>query len=585
MKKEKKGFSLLMEWAGKDKKYIYLSVLLSLAASILSIVPYFCFYRIIDDLASGSMTVETGLEWAVIILAAMAIKSVLNVSAALSSHRGAYNALYKVRCMVTDHMAKMPLGALSERSTGEIKYVMNESIEKMELFLAHNLPELVLYLSGPIVMFIYLMTVNVKLGLISIIPLFLAAAAMILMFTKFSKFMERVNKSGGALSGSVNEYVHGMRLVKAYRMSSESFKKYSDAIDEQHTLWGDISKATGPFYAAYVVLLECGILFLVPYGGWLFVNGRITAGVFLLFAFIGTQYLTDIKPLQELSNNLSFVLSGVDQVKAILDEPVFEGGRGFPDKHDIVLENVSFGYQEGHQVLENVDLTIAEGERLALVGQSGAGKSTLVQLISRFHDVTEGRVKIGGVDVKDIDYEQLLAHISVVFQQSFLTRGSVFENIAMGNSDASLDDVRRAAKEAQIDEFIMSLPEGYDTKVRGYGTRFSGGQKQRICIARAILKNSPILILDEATSAADPENQLEIDKAIENLCRGKTVIIVAHRLGIVKSCDRVAVVEDGRITDTGSFEEVTEKNAYLRKSWNDYLASRNIEYRVGGEMA
>lgn len=582
MKSGKKGFALLMEWAGRDRRYIYASIALALVSSLTSIVPYFAFYRIVDAVVAQTCTFDFALKWAAIILISTALKILGGLTATLSSHRGAYNTLFKVRCMVTEHMAKMPLGALSERSTGEIKYVMNESIEKLELFLAHNLPELVLYLSGPIAMFIYLMTVNVPLALVSIVPLFIVVAVMAVMFMRFSKFMPEVNASSGNLSSAINEYVNGMRLIKAYGMSARSFQKYSSAIDEQHRMWGAITRATGPLYAAYVVLLECGILFLVPLGGYLFVHGSVTAGVLLLFAFVGTQYLTDIRPLQELASNLSYALNGVNQVKEILDTPVFGGGEPFPRRHDVEIRDVSFGYAPDKPVLSHCNLRIAHGERIALVGESGAGKSTLVQLISRFYDVNGGEVRIGGVNVRDIDYEALLKNVSVVFQQSFLTQGSVFENIAMGDHAATLEEVRAAAREAQIDDFIMSLPEGYETKVGSYGTRFSGGQKQRICIARAIFKNAPLLILDEATSAADPENQLEIDRAIDNLCRGKTVIIVAHRLGIVQSCDRVAVVENGGISRAGSFEDMVLHSPYFARAWCDYNAARNIRYHLKG---
>lgn len=582
MKSDKKGFALLMEWAGSDRWYIYAAVILALASSICTIIPYFAFYQMIDAVVLKTCSFEFALKWAAVIVAATAVRVCCNLAASLSSHRGAYNTLFKVRCMVTEHMAKMPLGALSERSTGEIKYVMNESIEKLELFLAHNLPELVLYLVGPIVMFLYLLTVNVPLALVSILPLLLVMIVMVFMFGRFSKFMPQVNEASGNLSGSINEYVNGMRLIKAYQMGAQSFRKYSSAIEEQHRMWGAISRATGPLYAAYVVLLESGILFLVPLGGYFFVHGRITAGVLLLFAFVGTQYLTDIRPLQELASNLSYVLNGVMQVKEILDMPVFGSGKPFPEKHDIEVSDVSFSYGGGKKVLEHCNLHIAHGERVAFVGESGAGKTTLVQLISRFYDVTSGKIRIGGVDVGDIDYEALLANISVVFQQSFLTRGTVFENIAMGNHNATLADIRAAAQEAQIDDFIMSLPDGYNTRVGSYGSRFSGGQKQRICIARAILKNAPILILDEATSAADPENQVEIDRAIENLCKGKTVIIVAHRLGIVQSCDRIAVVEKNGISRVGNFSDMKENSPYFAKAWQDYNAARNVRYQLKG---
>lgn len=580
-KKEKKGFALLMQWAGKNKNYIYLAVFLALLSSLCGIIPYFVFYKLIDFSVSGTLDVEHGLKLALGLIAFTLIRVVLNGAATLASHKGAYNTLYEVRCMVTDHMAKMPMGALNERSIGEIKCVMNESIEKLELFLAHNLPELVLYMSGPFVIFIWLLTINRGLALLSIAPLIFVVAVMFMMFARFFTFMDEINASGSKLSGTVSEYVSGMRLIKAYNMSVSSFKKYAEAIEGQFSMWKAISKATGPLYAMYIVFLECGILFLVPAGGWLFVNGKITAGVLLLFAFIGTQYLMDIRPLQELSNNLSFALNGVNQVKEILDVPIFEGGREFPKEHDITLSDVSFSYDGKTEILKGVNLQIKEGEKIAVVGASGGGKSTLIQLIARFYDVTNGEVKIGGVNVKDIKYDDLLCNISVIFQSAFLTRGSVFENIAMGKK-ASLDEVRKAARAAQIDDFIMSLPEGYETKVGNFGGRFSGGQKQRICIARAILKNAPILILDEATSAADPENQVEIDKAIANLCDGKTVIIVAHRLGITKDCDRIAVVEKGTVTDVAPHKDLLIKNDYYRKSWGDYTAARNIKYSAKG---
>lgn len=233
--------------------------------------------------------------------------------------------------------------------------------------------------------------------------------------------------------------------------------------------------------------------------------------------------------------------------------------------------------------MENCNLTIHNGEKIALVGKSGAGKSTIVELIARFYDVEEGSITIGGVDVKELNYEQLLKKTSIVFQKTFLTRGTVLENIRMG-LDATLEEVREAAKKAQIDTFIMSLPEGYNTKVGNYETRFSGGEKQRIAIARAILKNAPILILDEATSAADPENQVEIDKAIKNLCEGKTVIIVAHRLSALKICDRIAVVENHTVTDRGTHEEVLTKNEYYKRAWESYEKARNMTYQIEGGM-
>ena len=581
-KKEKTGFSLLLQWAAENKYYLYASIVFAFIASMLGIIPYFIFYRVIEAVVNGNCTWDYALINAIAAAVSIALRAFLSMQSSVLSHKGAYRTLFTVRCMVTEHMAKMPLGALNERSTGEIKTVMNESVEKLELFLAHNLPELVMYLSGPIVIFIFLCTINVLLAVVSLIPLVIVAVIMLRMFKKMSRYMGDSNKTQADMNSTVIEYISGMRLIKAYNMGTKSFKKYSDAIESFHRLWCAISKATGPLYAAYIVILECGQLFLIPLGGYLFVRGQITAGILLLFAFIGTQYLTDIRALQELGTNLAYVMNGVKQVKEILDTPIFSKGESFPEKYDIELCKVGFSYGDGREILHDCNLHIGDGERVAFIGESGAGKSTLVQLISRFYDVTSGEILIGGVNIKNIDYETLLEHVSVVFQKSFLTSGTVFENIVMGNSEVSLNEVRSAARAACIDDLIMSLPEGYNTIVGGHEARFSGGERQRICIARAILKNAPILILDEATSAADPENQVEIDEAIENLCRGKTVIIVAHRLGVAQSCDRIAVVENGTLSHAGTWDEILTENSYFKKVWNDYRTARNMSYSLCG---
>ena len=544
-------------------------------------VPYYGVYQLMAAGFGGWISYPVILENSILIIAAMLIRFILFGSSGVLSHKGAYGALFKVRCMVVNHMAQIPLGALDERSTGNIKTVLNEDIERLELFLAHNLPELVYYLIGPVAVFFYLLTVNVPLALLTLIPMLLAFAVMSVLFRRTEGMMGRMNRSVISLNSIMIEYISGMKLIKAYNMGSKSFQKFSDAIQEENDVWNAVSKKMGPPYAAFVVIIECGILLMVPIGGMFFLNGSIASSVFLLFAYIGSLYLTEIRPLQELGSNFAEVLTGVTKVQEILDIPTYNATGDFPKGHSIELKDVCFSYDGKNNVLEHCNLAIKDGEKLALVGRSGAGKSTIIELISRFYDVQSGEILIGGKNVKEIRYETLLENVAIVFQKTFLTRDSVLENIRMG-SKASMEEVRTAAKEAQIDDFIMSLPEGYDTKVGSFGTRFSGGEKQRIAIARAILKNAPILILDEATSAADPENQVEIDKAIENLCKGKTVIIVAHRLGAIKMCDRVAVVENRTVTCVGTHTEVRERNEYYQKAWEDYEAARAMTYQMEG---
>lgn len=584
MKQKKNNrVALLLGWAGKHKFWLFLSVLLSLISGLCTMVPYIGIYRLMDAGFAGNLTKELAMRAAAMIALAVTLRFALFGCSGVASHKGAYGALFKVRCMVADHMAKVPLGALNERRTGDIKTVLNEDIEKLELFLAHNLPDLICYLVGPVVIFLYLLTVNMPLAFISLIPLVAAVLVMGIMFRNTDGLMDRANRSITSLNSVMIEYISGMKLIKAYNMGSKSFQKYSDAICEENGLWNEMSKRMGPPYAAFIVIIECGMLLMVPFGGMFFLNGSLSASALLLFVYVGSLYLTEIRPLQELGTNFANVLNAVTKTEEILSIPIYEGGTDFPARHDIELRDVRFSYDGKTNVLEHCSLKIKNGERMALVGRSGAGKSTVIELISRFYDTDEGEVLIGGRNVKDLDYETILKNVAIVFQKTFLTRDSVMENIRMG-SNASLEEVRAAAREAQIDDFIMSLPDGYDTKVGSFGARFSGGEKQRIAIARAILKNSPILILDEATSASDPENQMEIDKAIQNLCKGKTVIVVAHRLSALKMCDRVAVVENRTITCVGTHEEVRKNNEYYSKSWADYEAARNITYQLeGGE--
>ena len=582
-KNREKPIKLLLTWAGSDKWYLFASVFCAFLSGLFVIGPYVGIYHLMDAVLLGTLTRKGLTDCIVLVSVTTVFRMVLLGLSGVLSHKGAYNALFRVRCMIIEKLAKVPLGYVSERSTGEIKTVLNENIEKLELCLAHNIPELVSYLTGPVVIFMYLMTVNIPLALISLIPLFLDIPVMMAVFQKMSALLPETNASLADFNSVMVEYVRGMRLIKAYRMGSKSFKKFREAILDENRAWNKIAKKTAPLYAVFTLLLESGLLLLVPLGGRLFLHGSIPASVFLLFSYIGSFYLTELLPLQQLSGNFAQAFSGMNKVKEILALPTFEGGDDFPESHDITLKGVRFSYDGKINVLENANLSIRDGEKIAVVGASGAGKSTVAALIARFHDVDEGEVLIGGQNVKSIRYETLLQHISLVFQKTFLTRDSVFDNIRMGRH-ASLTEVREAARKAQIDDFIMSLPDGYDTKVGSYGSRFSGGEKQRIAIARAILKNAPILILDEATSAADPENQMEIDKAIKNLCEGKTVIIIAHRLSVVGMCDRVLVVENHTISDIGTHDELLLRNKYYRKSWESYEAARNIRYGKGGDV-
>ena len=326
---------LLLEWAGSDKWYLFMSVLCAFLSGLFVIGPYAGIYQLMDTILLGTLTKKVLIDCIVLVTATTILRMVLLGLSGTLSHKGAYNALFKVRCMIIEHLAKVPLGYVNERSTGEIKTVLNEDIEKLELCLAHNIPEFVSYFTGPVVIFAYLVTVNIPLALISLVPLLLDIPIMMSVFKKMSEALPEANTSLANFNSVMVEYVRGMRLIKAYRMGSKSFKKFREAILDGNRAWNKISKKTAPLYAVFILVLESGLLLIVPLGGKFFLRGSITASVFLLFAYVGSLYLTELLPLQQLSSNFAQAFSGVTKVKELLALPTFEGGDPCPKTHDI----------------------------------------------------------------------------------------------------------------------------------------------------------------------------------------------------------------------------------------------------------
>lgn len=570
-------FKLVLAWAGANGKFFFASVVCATVSGLMTMVPYWAVLNFMQAAYAGALTVQVAISCAITVAIGAVVQYTCFTASALLSHKGAYNTLFDVRCRVLDHLAHVPLGFLDERSTGQTKSVLMEDIEKLELFLAHNIPEAFMYLSGPVAAFIFLCCANVPLALSTLVPFVIALGLLAYCFSAMGKVMSYAASAMSRMNAVMIEYVRGMRVIKALDMGSESFHRFRSSIDEEFSIWCEITHKTAPAFSAWVIVIECGLLIVVPLGGWMFSTGAIEGSTYLLFAFVGSLYLVEIRLLQEIGTKLAEVGAGAVRVQELLDLPVFGAGKPFPERTDIRLEDVRFSYDGTREVLHGIDLSVREGERLAVVGPSGAGKTTIVELVGRFYDASAGTVLIGGVDVRELDYDELLRNVAVVFQKTFLTSGTILENICMG-SNASLDTVREAAKRACIDDFIQGLPHGYETEMGTLGERISGGQRQRIAIARAIVKDAPILIFDEATSAADPENQVQVDKAIANLTAGKTVIIVAHRLGVVRGCDRVAVIEDGRLSAIGEHEDVLERCPYYRRAWADYDRARSMSF-------
>lgn len=575
---------LVLMWAGRNRTYLVVSIVCAMLSGLMVAVPYLAVFGLMHAVYEGRCTTGTVAVDTAVLAAGVVLRFTMFGFSSALAHKGAYGALFDVRCRILERLSRAPLGELDERSTGRIKAVLSDDVENLELLLAHNLPEAFMYASGPIATLVFLLTVNVPLALATLIPVIAALAVLVSLFRIMGSIMDRAMKSLEDMNSVMVEYVSGMRVIKALDMGARSFTRFRTAVDEEHAVWCEISRRTGPGFAAYVVIIEAGLLIMVPMGAFMLTRGAIDASTYLLFAFVGSLYLTEIRLLQDFSNKLSQASAGAVRVRELLEVPVFGAGAPFPQVASIRLDDVSFAYggRNTPEVLHGVSLELEAGERLAIVGPSGSGKSTLVQLVGRFYDATSGTVSIGGVDVRDIDYDDLLAHVSVVFQRTFLTSGTVADNIRMG-SPAPLDQVRAAARRARADDFIMALPRGYDTPIGTLGGGLSGGERQRIAIARAMLKDAPVLVLDEATSAADPENQVLIDEALGSLCEGRTVLVVAHRLDAAVRCDRVAVVEDGSLTCLGTHEDVLARSPYYRSAWDAYRRSRSMSYHAGAK--
>ena len=580
-----KELKYLLSLSGKHKIKLILSAIFSIISTTLSAVPYLLVYQIVLELFKTDIDYLRIKSFVFIAIIFIFIKIITQILSGVFSHIAAFSILYKIRIDLIEHLSKLNMGFFKKNMSGKLKKIINEDIEKLELFIAHQIPDLSSAVVTPIIFLAIMLYFNWKLTLVLFIPIILSIMAQGKMFQSYGKRVEHYYRLLANLNATIMEYINAMNVMKAFNLTAKSFKDYRDITQEYADYWIEITELSVPFYSIFLCLTDSGLLFIIPVGGIMLFYNQISVSSYILFIIMSTIFLNSLKALFDLAHHLSSLTKGLNKIMEINEEKEQKSGNiDFPQKFldYIKYENVNFAYKNTN-VINNFSLEIKVGTSTALVGTSGSGKTTIGLLLGRFWDVNSGEILIDGVNIKDFAYTSLTDNISFVFQDTFMLHDTIFENIRMGK-DYSQEEVENAAKKAQIHDFIMSLPQKYETVIGEGGIKLSGGEKQRISIARAILKNSPIIVLDEVTSYSDIENEAKIQEALRALLKGKTAIIIAHRLYTIKNADNIVVMNKGRILEQGTHEELLHNKSeywHLWNLYNDNDFSRNDE-KLGG---
>jgi ATP-binding cassette subfamily B protein len=581
----KAGLARLLEIAGAKRGLVTAACVLSVLSTVASFIPFVLIYRIIAELLrhAGDLSRIDGpllLNYGWQALLAMVGSFALMYAAIICSHVAAFQILYQLKLAFTRHLAALPLGFHTANSSGKLRKMLDENIEKIEGFIAHQLPDLAGSMAAPAALVALLLYFDWRLGLTCLAPLLAAFVVQAVAFggSRSKQFMDRYQSHLEEMNNSAVEYVRGISVVKAFNQTVFSFRKFYDAIMAYKDFALKYTFSMREAYVAFIVILNSLFVLVIPAGILLSRSaGDYTKFVssFLFYLIFCGAITATVMKLLYVSSSGRMIVSGVDrldQIFAVPPLPLAANPRTTPG-HDIAFEQVSFAYNlNGAEVeaLKDVSFRAEAGKVTALVGPSGSGKSTVAHLIPRFWDVQEGAVKIGGVDIRAMDPDYLLSKVSFVFQDVFLFKQSILENIRVGDRNATREQISAAARAAQCHEFILKLPQGYDTVIGSRGVRLSGGERQRLVIARAILKNAPIIVLDEATAFADPENEYLIQRAFKELVKDKTVIIIAHRLSTIRSADQILVLDGGRLVQKGTHAQLTAEAGKYQTMWESY---------------
>ena len=587
--KKQSDLSRLMGYAGNYRYFTYASWVLSAVSALVALVPFVYIWKILRDVLNAAPDYAQAVNiphygWMAVLFAVLAY--LIYIAALMCSHLSAFRVATNLRLEVSEHLATLPLGFTETFGSGKLRKIIHESTGAAETFLAHQLPDKYNAMATPIGLLVLLLVFDWRLGLLSLVPVALGFVIMSAMTGR--RMADKMRQYGNALESMSNEaveYVRGIPVVKTFGQSVFSFKKFKATIDEYEKWVIAYTKELRMPMMLYTAAINGVFAFLIV-GGLLFTRNGVTSEFLLnlLFYIIITPVISlTLTRIMYMSENELVVADALARVDSVLDaEPVPENDHPrHPKDASVSLKDMHFSYDGKTDVIKGVSLKIQPGQMVAFVGPSGGGKSTLANLVCRFFDVQSGSVRVGGADVRDIPKEELMDTISFVFQNSRLLKGSILDNVRLGRPQATEAEVLAALKAAQCMDIVEKFPAGIHTVIGTKGVYLSGGEQQRIAIARAMLKNVPILILDEATAFADPDNEAKVQAAFAQLAKGKTVLMIAHRLSTVANADCIYVVQDGQIAESGKKDELCAQNGLFVRMWQDYQAS--VQWKVAKE--
>lgn len=585
MKQTKKNWlSVLLSFASTCRDKMVVSVLCAIVSVIGGFIPYYAVYRILR------LFIDRNVSWNLVLSCCMfgvigyLVKIVFYGISTVLSHISAYTILEELRLKIADKMMHAPLGEVMDCRIGYLKNIIMDKVEGIEPPLAHMIPELSSNLLLPITIFIWMVVIDWRMGLSMLIAPALAMIPMFFMMKDYNSQYAAYMEANNHVNNVIIEYIEGIEVVKAFNQGNSSYEKYANAVESFKDFTLAWFKSTWKTMNLTFAIMPATILGVLPIGLLLFQKGIVTPEELVMCIILSLSIVAPLMKAATFLNEMKSMEYSVEAANELMNLPLLSERTSDVsiENYDIKLKDVTFSYsgKKEDEVLKRMNLSIKEGSFTALAGPSGGGKSTVARLISRFWDVTEGSISIGGVNIKDIPLHQLSNKISFVTQDNFLFDCSLKENIRLGNPEASDEEVYIAAKAACCDEFIKKLDKGYDTSAGDAGKRLSGGEKQRIAIARAILKNAPIVILDEATAFTDPQNEEKIQKSFLALAKGKTLLVIAHRLSTIQNADQIVVIEKGNIADRGKQEELLVRCPLYANMWQAHIGAKN--WSVGG---